>query len=159
MFEELTFKEWIILCVLGLLGGGFSLAIALSIGYISIFRDVPRKVFWLAIFVQVALSLGCFIGASLFFYSNLTPESLPKDFVTGAFIAYTASAMPELTFGIVVLCIKIVKENLKKTFNFDKDSSPTPDIKLRSIIDSYRENNPPDTHIKDTRMQEGDTTP
>ena len=138
---DFTWKEWLIMLVIALLGGGFSLCIALSVGYISIFKDVPRRVFWLAIIVQVGLSLGCFVGAILFFYSNLTPESLSKDFVTGAFIAYAASAIPEITFGVLVLLIRILKENLKKVFNFDKDSAPTPDIKLRSLVDSYRENN------------------
>ena len=142
MLENLSLKEFIFLIITALLGGGFSLAIALSIGYISIYSDVPRRIFWLAILVQVGLSLGCFVGAILYFYSTLTPENLSKDIMTGAFIAYAASAMPEITFGIVVLGVKIVKENFRKVFNFTKEESPTPDIKLRSLVDSYRENNP-----------------
>ena len=102
---------------------------------------MPRKIFWVAIIVQIALSLGCFTGAILFFYSNLTPENLPKDFITGAFIAYTASAVPEITFGIVVLLVKIAQDKLRKIFKFKDEEAPTPTIKLRSIIDSYRTNN------------------
>ena len=139
--QELSIKEFIILGIVAILGGGFSLAIALSVGYISIFKEVPRKIFWVAIIVQIALSLGCFTGAILFFYSNLTPENLPKDFITGAFIAYTASAVPEITFGIVVLLVKIAQDKLRKIFKFKDEEAPTPNIKLRSIIDSYRTNN------------------
>lgn len=149
--ENLSIKEILSLVIVALLGGGFSLAIALSVGYISLFKDVPRKVFWIAIIVQVALSLGCFIGAILFFYSSLTPDSLPKDFVTGAFIAYAASAMPEITFGIMVLLARIAQENLRKVFKFDKDHTPTPDIKLRSIVDSWRENNTESKITNDTQ--------
>lgn len=140
MIENFSIKEIFFLSIVALIGGGFSLAIALSIGYISIFKDVPRKIFWLAILVQVGLSLGCFIGAMLYFYSSLTPDILSKDLITGAFIAYCASAMPEITFGIAVLLIKITKDYLQKTFHYDADKSPTPDVKLRSIVDSYLEN-------------------
>lgn len=139
--NELSIKEWATLIFTALFGGGFSLAIALSVGYISIFKEVPRRIFWLAIIVQVVLSLGCFVGAILFFYSNLTPDSLPKDFITGAFIAYCASAVPEITFGLFVLITKIIQDNVRKAFKFEKDSEPTPNIKLRSIVDSWRENN------------------
>ncbi|WP_104694768.1 hypothetical protein [Helicobacter equorum] len=141
MIENLSIKEMFFLVIVALIGGGFSLAIALSIGYISIFKDVPRKIFWLSILVQVGLSLGCFIGAILYFYSSLTPDILSKDLITGAFIAYCASAMPEITFGIVVLIIKILKDKLRKTFHYSIDDAPTPDVKLRSIVDSYYENN------------------
>lgn len=140
MIENFSIKEIFFLSIVALIGGGFSLAIALSIGYISIFKDVPRKIFWLAILVQVGLSLGCFIGAILYFYSSLTPDILSKDLITGAFIAYCASAMPEITFGIVVLLIKIAKDYLQKTFHYNADESPTPDVKLQSIVDSYLEN-------------------
>lgn len=139
--NELSIKEWAVLIFTALFGGGFSLSIALSVGYISIFKEVPRRIFWLAIIVQVVLSLGCFVGAILFFYSNLTPDSLPKDFITGAFIAYCASAVPEITFGLFVLITKIIQDNVRKVFKFEKDSEPTPNIKLRSIVDSWRENN------------------
>ena len=44
-------------------------------------------------------------------------------------------------FGIVVLLVKIAQDKLRKIFKFKDEEAPTPNIKLRSIIDSYRTNN------------------
>lgn len=148
---ELSTKEYVILLALAFISGGFGLAIAFSVGYLS-FRPVPKKIFWLAILIQIVLSFGLFIGTTLWFYSQLTPESLPKDFITGATLAYFASAIPELTFGILVLLLKIarkfvissylkkldVSEEKKEALRQELDTM-IPDLALTSITDRYEQ--------------------
>ena len=148
---EFSTKEWVGLSILAFISGGFGLAIAFSVGYLS-FKPVPKKIFWVSILVQVALSIGIFIGVTLWFYSQLTPENLSKDFITGATLAYFASAIPELTFGVIVLFLKIsrkvvidnyvkstkVPDEQKEHIRKDLESM-IPDLQIKSIIDRHEE--------------------
>ncbi|RDU51315.1 hypothetical protein CQA37_09810 [Helicobacter sp. MIT 99-10781] len=133
---ELSNKEFIILFLLSLGAGAFGVCIAMAVGYLSITKGAPRKIVIIAIIVQMGLSIGLFIGLTLWFYSQLTPESLSKDFITGCCIAYFGSAVPEITFGVFVLLTKIIKHNIRKTMNYEGEDI-TPDLKLRSIVDDY----------------------
>lgn len=116
----------------------FGLFLAIGVGYISFSKKVPKHIFWITIGTQMGVSLGIFIGSILWFYSQLVPENIPKDFVTGAAIAYTAGAFPGTTLGLLVLFFNLIKSQVRKLVKDQElKDEILPSMRMRSLIDAY----------------------
>lgn len=140
MMSQISFIDILLLTPIALASALFCIFLAIGVGYISFSKKVPRTIFWIAILTQAGLSVGIFVMAILWYYSQVTPEGMPKDFITGAAIAYTAGAFPGTTLGMLVILFSILRTYLKKFLKGQGDNELEdimPSLKMQALIDRY----------------------
>lgn len=136
----ITIVDIMLYTLIALGSATFCVFLAIGVGYISFSKKVPRLIFWTAIITQAGLSIGIYIMALLWYYSQATPDGMPKDFITGAAIAYTAGAFPGTTLGILVILFSILRTYLKKFLKGQSDEELEdimPSLKMQALIDRY----------------------
>lgn len=107
-FESLGAKVIILLvCVCA---GIFSIAIALATQYINI-KHLPIKLIYYAFILQFILSTGVFIFVVLFFNSNYLPQFVSNDLWTMLTTAYFAASVPEI---IITTALIIFSKEINK---------------------------------------------
>lgn len=87
--------------LIALASGAFSLAVAISVQHIRIYK-VPKWIIILAIIVQLVLSWGVFIFVMLFFKSGLLPDEIPNDDWSALVCAYGASTIPHIVITTLI---------------------------------------------------------
>ena len=99
------------------LGSGiFGLAIAIAVQHIKII-GIPRALIFLAIAVQLILSLGVFLGVCLVFKSSFLPEVIPNDDWSVLTAAYLLSSIPHITIAtLITIYNKEINKRLKKRY-------------------------------------------
>lgn len=111
---DLIYKFLIALCA-----GIFGVAIAITAQHIRLV-GVPRFLIILAIFVQMILSLGLFLGVMIAFKSGFLPEAVPNDDWSALTVAYLLSSIPHIAVATgITIYNKEINKWLKDRYGSD----------------------------------------
>ena len=129
------------------LGSGiFGLAIAIAVQHIKII-GIPRALIFLAIAVQLILSLGVFLGVCLVFKSSFLPEVIPNDDWSVLTAAYLLSSIPHITIAaLITIYNKEINKRLKERYGESNELTTMENVhtlaKLQDIKDKKEQSNP-----------------
>lgn len=108
--------DFIYKLLIALGGGVFGLAIAIAVQHIKII-GIPRTLIFLAMVVQLILSLGVFLGVCLVFKSSFLPEVIPNDDWSTLTAAYLLSSIPHITIAtLITIYNKEINRKLKERY-------------------------------------------
>lgn len=84
----------------------------------------PARIWIIACIINFLASLFIFLGAYLFFQSELLPSVVPNDDWSMLVVAYSLSSIPQLTLGMLLLIlnkevIKLLRRRYGKNLSFE----------------------------------------